>query len=325
MSFLSNVFKGATNDFTPGRAFGPNDKTQMSNFNAAQSQGQADYSHAQGGFDALTAALQQQMNGGGPNLANQNLQNFTGQNIANQAALMGGQRGASSNVGLMARQIGQQGANIQQQAAGQSASNVLQQQLAAQQQLGGALSSQGQLANQYYGTAVNGQNAQNANIMGDIQGANRIGSEQAGQNASMNRGIMGGLGNVAGSLAGLGGGKEKFFAQGGQVQQPQQPLPPSWQQNFLSGLKPPVNAQMMAQGGLPFAPHDYRQGGEVKASNPKQKAIKSGNSLANDKIPAMLSEQEVVLPREVTQSPNAPQAAAQFMAQVMAGKHRVKR
>ena len=54
--------------------------------------------------------LQNVANGTGPNPAQAMLANATGQNVANQAALMAGQRGSNANVGLMARQAAQQGA-----------------------------------------------------------------------------------------------------------------------------------------------------------------------------------------------------------------------
>jgi hypothetical protein len=69
--------------------------------------------------------------GNGPNPALAQLNQTTGTNVANQAALMAGQRGASSNVGLMARQAAQQGAATQQQAVGQAATTESQQQLNA--------------------------------------------------------------------------------------------------------------------------------------------------------------------------------------------------
>ena len=75
--------------------------------------------------------LQGVASGQGPNPAQAMLNQETGQNVANQAALMAGQRGASQNVGLMARQAAQQGANLQQQAVGQGASMQAQQGLNA--------------------------------------------------------------------------------------------------------------------------------------------------------------------------------------------------
>lgn len=330
MSFISNIFKGATNDFNPSRAYAPGTQAWVQDVRPQMGIAANNYNSANSGFDSLAQALQQQMKGGGPNLANAQLASATAQNVGNQAALMGGQRGASSNVGLMSRQIANQGANIQQQAAGQSAQNVLAQQLAAQQQLGNVYGQQGSLANQNLGIQQAAFDAQNKNIIGDIQGNNQIGSHQASENASANRSLIGGVANAGMGLLGMANGGQVPNSNPIQGWQGQS----DWGFNFVSGKKPQVPSissgiAIAAQGGvannLPFAPHDYRQGGVVKANNPKQKAIAPGNNYKNDKIPAMLSEKEVVLPREVTQSPNAPQAAAQFMAQVMAGKHKVKR
>lgn len=360
MSFLSGAAK---NDFQAASAYAPGIKATTQNFQPAIDTANTNYGQANSGFNSLAASLQQQMNGGGPNLANAQLQSATAQNVGNQAAMMAGQRGASANAGLMARQVAQQGAGIQQQAAGQAAQNVLQQQLAAQGQLGNVLNSQGSLANQNLGIQQNAQSDQNKGILSDVQGRNTINADTAKQNTQANAGMLGGIGGVIGKLAPLalgavtggmaplamsamgamaGGGGDAgglggmagslLAADGGSVDQmqqqqqaPQQPMVPQFLQNFASGQVPQAMSQpmnRMAQGGLPFMPHDYRSGGQVVAADPKQKATKPGNNYANDKIPAMLSEKEVVLPREVTQSPNAPQAAAQFMAQVMAGKHR---
>src|SRR5277367_507561 len=52
----------------------------------------------------LLGQLQQGAQGQGPNPALAQLNQTTGQNVANQASLMAGQRGASQNAGLMARQ-----------------------------------------------------------------------------------------------------------------------------------------------------------------------------------------------------------------------------
>lgn len=331
MSFITNAFKGATNDFTP--------------MGGAQSAAQAtgaytNYTGANTGLNNLASMLANQANGLGPNLANQQLQNATAQNVSNQAALMAGQRGASSNVGLMGRQIANQGAQIQQQAAGQAAANRLQEQLQAEALYGQTQNQIGQLASSIYGGA-----------QGAVGNANKVGAEIGGQNAQMNQGLIGGIANTGAKLLGM--------ADGGTPDNSNSMFPglgkgSNFGFNFVNGKKPAsspmagatdiaptgfAGADMgaaatpailaAAKGGgvddLPFIPHDYRRGGEVKAKNPAQKAVVPGNSYKNDKIPALMSEGEVVLPREVTQSPNAPQNAARFMSEVMAGKHRKKR
>lgn len=215
---------------------------------------------------ALANQLQQQSNGQGPNIAQNQLNQATGQNVANQGALAAGQRGAGSNVGLIARQVGMQGANTQQQAAGQAATLQAQQQIAAQQALAqqqaqlqntatNQISTQGGAINGYNQAALGEQNIlQNAN-----SNANNINAEVQMGNQKANTGIMGGL--IGGAGAALG-----FLADGGTVKK-------------MSSV------------------HSYLNGGDVVASK-GQEAVKSGDSISNDKIPAMLSEGELVIDRE---------------------------
>lgn len=174
---------------------------------------------------ALANQLQGLANGTGPNPALQQLQNTTGQNVANQAALMGGQRGAGSNVGLMARQIGQQGAGIQQQAAGQGAVLAANQQLAGMNALQNQQALMGQMAGQQvgqqgaalagYNQAAQGQqgnllaglgNYNNANVamQSNMNNANAglANTTAQGQQAVLG-GVLGGIGSVMG-LAGGG-------------------------------------------------------------------------------------------------------------------------
>jgi hypothetical protein len=95
----------------------------------------------------LLGQLGQQAQGMGPSAAQRGLAEATGQNVAQTAALMASKRGAGANAGLVGRQAAMQGANIQQQAAGQAATLRAQEQLAAQQQLGGMAGQQlGQIA-----------------------------------------------------------------------------------------------------------------------------------------------------------------------------------
>lgn len=59
-------------------------------------------------------------------------------------------------------------------------------------------------------------------------------------------------------------------------------------------------------------------GGKIKAKSPAQKAVKSGDSYSNDKIPARLSEGEIVLPRSITMSADPVKAAADFVSKIIA-------
>lgn len=174
--------------------------------------------------------LQGIANGTGPNPAQAALNQATGQNVANQAALMAGQRGAGANVGLMARQASQQGAATQQQAAGQSATMQAQQQLnaigamGAQQQamgataqglagIGAGLTSQQQAAlAQQYGQGAGATGQLQAGIGQQFgQGATTVGQQQGqmGMNAGIAQNQVGNVisatgQNVQGNVANAG-------------------------------------------------------------------------------------------------------------------------
>lgn len=400
--------------------------------------------------------------GRGPNPAMAALAQQTGQNVSNQAALMAGQRGAGSNVGLMARQAAQQGAATQQEAVGQGATLQAQQQLAAlqgitgqqqaigqtqqsvagmaQQQLAAQQAQQQALAGQaagqvgmlQAGTAQQAQQAQavtaqqqaqqqavanQANIQAQQQiggtqnyAQNQLSQQQLTQNAlaaqnqanvssqnSINaanaglsqtamagrQGMVGGLLNGAGAALGAAKGgmvtKPEHMDQGDAVMAPevqapavaapmvpvaQAPRPPDPAQTngaassfgkFLQGAsgqgaqdddayakansgsqklqagtgkaasgiisKLAESAAAGAKGGM-AKKHDYRTGGSVKAHSSQEKAVKSGNSYSNDKIKAVLSEGEVVLPRSVMQSKDPVRASADFVAKVLAKRRR---
>lgn len=154
---------------------------------------------------ALANQLQGVANGTGPNPALQQLQNTTGQNVQTQAALMAGQRGAGSNAGLLARQIGQQGASTQQQAVGQGAA------LAAQQQLAGmnALQQQQQMLGNTAGQQVNQQ-------LGANQAYNQA---TLGQQALQTQGLLGAQGQAVGLQENLNNVSGGIAQQTGQAQQ----------------------------------------------------------------------------------------------------------
>jgi hypothetical protein len=167
-------------------------------------------------------AIQQQMmlgrelagavQGQGPSVAQAQLAETTGQNVARQQAMLAGQRGASANVGLLARNIAQTGAQTQQQAAGQAATLRAQEQLAARQQLA-ALS--GQQLGQVQGAqqlGVQGTTAAQQNILDAIARRNQTQAIIASGNQAFQSGLVGGLIGGAGQAIGGGG-----FAEGGEV------------------------------------------------------------------------------------------------------------
>lgn len=343
-------------------------------------------------------------NGVGPNPAQAQLALNTAANVAQTGALMAGQRGGSQNVGLIARQAGQQGAASQQQAAGQAATLQAQQQIAGLQGLSAQQAQIGQTnqnvaqiagsqaANQIgQNNAITGANqSQYSNILNAIGGYNnaQVGINSANAqlaNTQMQgtQGLIGGVGNAIGGALGLAGGGEIQMAEGGtafpgqsefgnflsQVQAGGAPaaqafsgdnsgakalqegigsignrapgyVSPGDVSTAASGVSAAPMSGMMASApgfeplgglaagagnalsGLTFAKGgDMRSGGKVSAGA-GQKATKSGDSYSNDKIPAVLSEHEIVLPRSVTLSGDPVGNAAKFVQQVIAKRGR---
>lgn len=361
--------------------------------------------------------------GKGPNPAQAMLNQSTGQNVANQAALMAGQRGAGANVGLMARQAAQQGANTQQQAVGQGATmqanqqlNALQgltgtqqaiggmggQQLAAQQAQQQNMAAQAnQVAGQQIGAttantqanlthqqqmqqALQGINNSNVAMQSNINSGN---SALANTQMQGQQGILGGVMSGLGAAMGAHGGDVQHMALGGDpmvpaapvIAQPVAPIaapvaapPPGptssfgkflsgWNDNNAAetkgggedniatsnmgnkalvqggtdigaGIKRMKNKKSPVPGGDMMAGPDSagsasmmaskgglaESGGHVKAQGPSQKAVAKGDSYSNDKVPAKLSEGEIVLPRSVTMSNNPIKDSAAFVEQVLA-------
>lgn len=179
---------------------------------------------AVGNQNALAAQELAMTQGQGPNPALAQLAQTTNQNVNNQAALMAGQRGASANVGELARQAAQQGATTQEQAVGQAATTEANQQIAAQQNLANLSANQ---VNQT-GQAVGNLNTQQQNEQNILQGANsaynnnavgmqsninNVNAQTAAGNQAANQGI---IKSVASAIPGVGsilGG----LAKGGEV------------------------------------------------------------------------------------------------------------
>lgn len=287
--------------------------------------------------------LQNVASGNGPNPAQAMLNQATGQNVANQAALMAGQRGASANPGLMARQAAMQGANIQQQAAGQGATMQAQQAL-------NALSAAGTQANTMAGQQI-AQANQNAvsqqNEQGILQGANSnysnnqttLGNTRMGQQGQAIGGLLSGAG-AGGQMLSGGSGLQAVsgMAEGGQVPSTMGPqssigqyLMSQAQQQSADQVihSQPQPAQKSSGGGgaqlaqlaMMFASQGGNVGSKLKAGGhvPGQ-AKMSGDNLKNDTVHAMLSPGEIVIPRSVLQGKDPARGAAEFVAQVMAKK-----
>lgn len=267
---------------------------QQDFINALQKQGGlANQSNVFNQMQGLAGQLGQQAMGQGPNPALAQLANTTGQNIASQASLMAGQRGVGANPGLAARNIGQMGAAQQQQAAGQAAALGAQQQLAAQQALQNQQAMLGNLATQQVGQRAGalgqlgnlalGNQGQLLNMQANINKANAAQNQLSQQQGG---GLLGGLMSGAGAALGMP------FAQGGEVPQ---------SMGLSSGVMDYVKS-MKAGGMVPG------------------KAVVNGDSPKNDKVPAMLSPGEIVIPRSKV---NDPEKAKKFVEAILAKKGKI--
>lgn len=318
-----------------------------------QQQGLADQLAAQGGIQnqsdvyaqqqALAGQLGAMAQGAGPNPALAQLQQATGQNVASQAALAAGQRGAGANAGLIARQAAQSGAGIQQQAVGQAAQLQAQQQLNA---IGALQQQQGMLGNlattqvgqqtgaignlNQYAQGAQGLAQQNQAQMLQGAQANQAAQQKEGQYQQTNTqqlagGISSGIGSAiqsgitgskaptsqpAGSIYGAGRTDEGGFikkAEGGQIG-----MPAIMKENYKG--KSRIGGLLMAEGGMI---HNMEAGGHVPG---KAEVGGAKDSYKNDTVKALLSPGEIVLPRSVTQSKDPAEAAKRFVAAIKARK-----
>lgn len=277
-------------------------------------QGIANQQTAAQGIQSAAGQLQGVANGTGPNPAQAMLNQQTGQNVANQAALMAGQRGAGANAGLIARQAAQQGAATQQQAVGQGATMQAQQQLGALGQLTGANQAlagvgQGQVGQEQTGvnalaqqgaTATGlqqSQNAQNAviaqNQFGNQLGANTAAAQGAQNEQSVQNQALGAQNsNLSGQQASVNSANATLNNTGLQGKQ-------GLGGGLLSSAGPLAGAAIaaIARGGEVKA---YEGGGEVNADGSP-----AGNMVSANAQPAPLISPLTM----AATTPVAPQAA----------------
>lgn len=290
--------------------------------------------------------LQGVANGTGPNPAMAQLNNATGANVANQAALMAGQRGSGANAGLLARQAALQGGGLQQQAAGQGAALQAQQSLNALGQLGGisgqqvaqqAGATQGytQAAQQGQQNLLNSLAQSNTANVGMQSNLNTVNADVSEKNQAANKGLIGGL------LNGVGSAISSIFAEGGKVTNPKIEAVAPKNRFSSSILEPHIEHMARIYHPEQFNSGNFAKGGKVNALvspgevylppdkakavvNGKADPIKDGkripgkaevkgNSVKNDTVPAKLEEGGIVIPREVLQSKNPSSAAAKFV------------
>lgn len=251
-----------------------------------------------GNQSAVFNQLQGVANGTGPNPAQAQLAQATGANVANQAALMAGQRGSGSNIGLMARQAAQQGASTQQQAAGQAATLQANQSLNALGQMGSLATSQ---ANQQ-ASAIQGLNAaqqgEQGQILGAIQGQNQANvantqsqnsanAQISAVNAKSQADLVGNIMGGAGSAIGLAkGGKIQKMADGGTYlpvdpnnspfNNPSQPMTPT---PSMSLAQPSTPAPSASSGPKSKAGQFFSNQSQQSNQSPPSGAAIAGNTI----------------------------------------------
>ncbi len=264
----------------------------------------------------LTQQLIGQTQGIGPNPAAAALNQATGRNIDQQAALNASVRGAGSNAGLVATQNARVGGDIQQQAAAQAAQLQAAQALAAQEQLKG-------LAGQQVGQGIGGVQLQNQVNQGEqalLQGANEasnnavvsqqnsinaVNAYTAKANQESGGGLLGGLGSALGGIGGfiLGGppGALAGASLGGQL----------------------GNAGKKAFGGKVLPPHlhkiaalyhpEYMRGYGDGGTVPGTPEV-NHDAYKNDKVPALLTPGETVIDLDTLHRKDKLGKMARFVA-----------
>ena len=359
MAFIKTLFTGAQVDdeYKPQQVDvnSPLSQAQVSQaYNQSQSGlgQQQDFLNAikaQGGLQNQSSVfnqLQAIASGQGPNPALAQLQNATGQNVANQAALMGSQRGASANAGLIGRQAAMQGGALQQQAVGQGAA------LQAQQSLG-ALGQAGSMANQQASQQQQALNAFNTGAMQQqqlgvnaLQNTDQMRVNQQSNvnqaNAQIGTGIMNANTTLANSLLGgvmkgvsAAAGVPAGMKDGGTVKGRPDLLEMSMNDpaayanrmkmegresdlTFNDKVRAATSSaftSLFGAGGnaQPAKKPGYKQGGTIPGKAPVK-----GDSVKNDIVPIMASPGEIVIPKSILEGKNAPSKAAEFVAAELA-------
>lgn len=297
----------------------------------------------------MSQDLQNQAMGiGGPAPEQTMLNQQTGANTANQAALMAGQRGASSNPALMAKMIAQQGAMNQQGAVGQGATMAQQRMMGAQNQRMQLEQAQAQNYLQSQNIMQGALASQNRDVTTGVLGAEQIQNAQNMQANNANSQLMGG---VLGAGALIGGamlmGAPAGVYKGGKIEKPKgydlggivrydaagDPSGPSQpsdsggspMSSVMGGLQGAASLKgLMGGSGGSSGNGQYSStlSGEAKGGKISGKSEVPGNSPENDKVPALLSPGEVVIDKETLADKGAIGKAARMVADHIAQRNK---
>lgn len=298
--------------------------------------------------DDLIAALLAQAEGRGPSVAQQQLQQGTEQSIRQLASVAGSSKGVSPAI--QAKMIADNAGYQNQAMVGQSAMTRLQEQMAARSALGQAINSQrGQDVSMY------GQQSGLAQALGSLQNqgnsvavdnqmrAQGLNAGVAEQNSKFGQDLVGGLLGSAGAAGGklatgggmYNGGFVDALYEGGYPSlgvdttmptiEGYSPALPKEQNDFLSAISkqqidPKASGgakagQGMAQGLAGLASMIFNDGGFVPGKAPVK-----GDAPENDVVPALLSPDEIVIPRTKAKS---PKKAKDFIDALFQQDHRI--
>lgn len=271
------------------------------------------------------------VNGTGPNPAQAMLAEATGNNIANQAALMAGQRGAQVNPALIARLAAQQGAANQQSLAGQSANLQANQSLNALSQAGNIagqqVSNQLQGQNIYANQALNNQGqllgAQgqyNSAVLGNTQMQNQINSGVASQNQA-------GINQISGQLIGSGATALIGKSSGGPVTSAPDVGDVGGFGGNTGGMFTSKNGKMvpalLSPGEKLINPREANEVAQGKVSIDEVgkiipgKAKVFGDDPKNDTVNKNVESGSIVIPRSIMQSNDPLKAGTKFLIEAL--------
>lgn len=275
----------------------------------------------------LANTLNNQASGQGPNPAQAQLAQNTANNVQQQSALMGSQRGVSQNAGMLARQAAMQGSNVQQQGVGQAATLQAQQQIAAQQALmqqqasmagvaGQQVGQQANAINSAQGAAQNLFSTQSQNIAnwnsGQISAATGASTNSAAYGMQQLKGDQamsgGGLNGLGGAISLFGKGQDQPAADATQNYD-------KYGMGHMAhgGSVPSSSFGKYCNGGM----SNMKSGGQVQGQ-----AKVSGNSPKNDTVLAMLSPGESVIDRETLARKDKVGEEARFVTAYINKKNR---
>ena len=297
MSIFQDIFGGGRyrpqqDDYALGQSGVMNARYDQMAGNAQTALGQynplAADAQAQAQQGQLANSLMGTISGQTPSVAQQQLQQTTQGNVANNFAMAA----ANGNNPAAARMAMMNAGNLNQQAAGQGALLRAQELQNAQGQLGGVLGGMRSQDQSLYGglnqTAFGALQGQLGVNQAQMQG--NMAFDQAKQAAFQNQQANTIGGKIMGAASGIAGAVA-HMAHGGVVPQ----IMGDTRCPGCGHMKSDCQCDRMAQGGMvPGYAHGL-------------------DRPSNDKVPAVLSPGEVVLPRSVTKAKNAPDKARAFM------------